>query len=45
MTSIAPPVPRLVEQFEHGLDAPDLPDLGADLRVQPGVRALPVVVG
>ena len=32
---------RLVDLFEYGLDAPDLPDLGAHLRVQPRLRALP----
>ena len=26
---------KLVEHFESGLDAPDLPDVGADLRLQP----------
>ena len=30
---------------EHTSELPDLPDLGADLRLQPGVCALPVVVG
>ena len=32
----------LVEQFELGSGRADLPDLGAHVRVQPGVRALPV---
>ena len=33
---------RLVEQFELGSRCSDLPDVGTDVRVQPGVRALPV---
>ena len=46
--TIAPERPtegRLVDQFEYGPGRPDLPDLGADLRLQPVVRALPVLVG
>ena len=33
---------RLVDRFERRAGRADLPDLGADLRLQPGVRALPV---
>ncbi len=38
------PLP-LKDQFTRGLDAPDLPDLGADVCLQSGVRALPELVG
>ena len=33
---------RLVDRFERGPGRAHLPDLGADLRLQPGLRALPV---
>ncbi len=44
MTSVAP-VPRLDRAVRARPRRADLPDLGADLRLQPGVRALPVLVG
>ena len=40
-----PRMARLTDMFEEGLTFAHLPDLGADLRLQPGVRALPVQFG
>ena len=44
MTSVAP-VPQADRTVRARLGRADLPDLGAHLRLQPGVRALPVVLG
>ena len=42
---MTPDVPLRRQQLKGGPRRPDLPDVGADLRLQPGVRPLPVVVG
>ena len=49
MTAVLPPRPTAGRAVDRPVRVrpgrPDLPDLGADLRLQPGVRALPVLLG